>query len=233
MPYSNIKLISFDLDNTLYDNQPVIALADQRSEEYLSQEFKKQNKKFNYSKLKLIKKELLLLQQKDVDKFKYENLSKLRKDALLIFCDELKQQTSIAQKAFDIFLSFRSKVEIEAEIKELLIRLSNKCQLVSVTNGNCDAKKLSIGELFVKNYSPSEGYRAKPHPQMLNQIFVDFKLKPEQVLHIGDRDDSDGLAAKKAGCFYYQFDPFTNGNLDKGLLIKLLQDLKMKYRNTL
>ena len=228
MPYSKIKLISFDLDNTLYDNQPVINLADQKSKEFLSQEFSKQNKKFDYSKLKKIKYELVVSQQKTTNSFHYDNLSRLREDALLIFCNELDDGSNTAQKALDIFLNYRSKVEIDQEIKELLISLSKKYQLVSVTNGNCDAKKLSIGDLFLKNYSPVEGFRAKPHPQMLNQILIDFNLKPEQVLHLGDREDSDGLAAKKAGCHYYQIDPFINGELNKSLLVKFLQELKIQ-----
>ena len=230
MPYSQIKLVSFDLDNTLYDNQPVIDLAEYKSKKYLQEEFKKQSQPFDYQKLIRIKKELVNFEQQGSsrEKFQYENLSKLRKDALFEFCNQLNNYSEIIEKAFEIFINYRNKVDIDSLVVDLLEKISENYLMVSVTNGNCDVTKLEVGNLFSKNYSPVGGYRAKPHPQMLKQIFDDFTLKPQQVLHIGDRNDSDGLAAQKAGCYYYQLDPFIDGKLNQEVLIKFTQDLKIQ-----
>ena len=43
------KVLSFDLDNALYDNQPVITHAEQCSSDYLHAEFEKQGKSFKLS----------------------------------------------------------------------------------------------------------------------------------------------------------------------------------------
>ena len=129
-------------------------------------------------------------------------------------------------QAFEIFIKARNKIKIEKEILNLLAELSTQYILVSVTNGNCDASQLSIASLFEKHYSPASGYRSKPNPQMLDQVIQDFNLEPSQVLHIGDRDDSDGLAAKQANCHYYHFAPFVGGKLNKAMCKKLVQDIK-------
>ena len=202
MPYSQIKLISFDLDNTLYDNAPVIQLAEQKSKEYLATEFKKQNQVFEYQSFTEYRNQLVLSEKNlgDDQPSKYENLSNLRQHVLVRFCNKLENGLTIATKAFELFIDYRNKIVIEAKVSELLKRISKQYIIVSVTNGNCDANLLSIGEIFQKNYSPVAGYRAKPNPQMLNQIFEDFDLNPSQVLHIGDRDDSDGQAARSADC---------------------------------
>lgn len=210
MPYSAIKLVSFDLDNTLYDNGPIIKLAEQKSQEYLRTEFYSQNQTFDYQQFVNYRKELVMSEKplSHNEKSQYENLSYLRKRILLKCCKDLSNTEETATKAFEIFLDYRNQVVIEPQITAMLQQLAQKYQLVSVTNGNCDVAKLSFFNIFKKNYSPTTGYRAKPHPQMLEQLLTDFRLQPEQVLHIGDRLDSDGLAAEAAGCLFYYFAPF-------------------------
>jgi len=228
VPYSQVKLISFDLDNTLYDNAPVIQLAEQKSREYLTTEFKKQNQSFDYQTF-IDYRDQLVLSEKNLpadQSSKYENLSYLRQKALLQCCENIDNGLDIASQAFELFIHYRNRVTIEAKISKLVKRISKQYTIVSVTNGNCDANQLSIGNLFEKHYSPSGGYRAKPHPQMLNQIFADFNLEPNQVLHIGDRDDSDGLAAQKAGCYYYHFEPFVEKKLNTNQCERLIQELR-------
>jgi len=216
VPYSQIKLVSFDLDNTLYDNVPVISFAEQQSRNYLKAEFKKQNRVFDHQLFVDYRNQLVSSEKnlRDDQPSQYENLSYLRQQVLLHFCEKLENSLEIANQAFELFIKYRNIITIETHISVLLKQLEKKYILVSVTNGNCEVNKLSIGNLFKENYSPLTGYRAKPHPQMLNQIIKDFNLEASQVIHIGDRDDSDGLAAKQAGCLYYRFEPFIGGRLD-------------------
>jgi len=217
MPYSAIKLVSFDLDNTLYDNQPIIKLAEQKSQEYLRVEFNRQDQVFDYQLFIEYRKELLLSEKSlsDGEKSQYENLSFLRECVLLKCCENLSNPKEVAKQALEIFLTYRNQVVIEPQVTAMLQQLAQRYHLVSVTNGNCNPAKLSIFDVFKKNYSPASGYRAKPHPQMLKQILIDFKLRPEQILHVGDRLDSDGLAAEAIGCPFYFFAPFA-GEIDIG-----------------
>jgi HAD superfamily hydrolase (TIGR01549 family) len=213
MAYSRIKLISFDLDDTLYDNGPVIKRAEQESQNFLRSEFEKQQQVFDYQLFLQYRNELLESESQlgDNEASQYENLSFLRQKVLLQCCLPLADGEQIAEQAFDSFMHQRSQVRIEEEIVSMLEQLNKKYQLVIVTNGNCQADRLSIAKLFSKNYSPELGYRAKPHPQMLNQILNDFELLPDQVLHLGDQPNSDGLAAMQAGCEFRLFAPFLQG----------------------
>jgi len=220
-----VKLISFDLDNTLYDNAPVIQLAEQKSKEYLEAEFKKQNYALDYQSFIDYRNQFVLSEKNLLDNqpSEYENLSYLRQQVLLRLCDSLENGSNIATQAFNRFISYRNKIVIEPIIIDMLKQLEQRYTMVSVTNGNCDASLLSINYLFQRHYSPIGGYRAKPHPQMLSQIFTDFDLDPHQVLHIGDKDDSDGQAAREAGCHYYHFEPFVEGKLNPFQCEELIQ----------
>ena len=208
MDASPIKLISFDLDNTLYDNQPVIQRAEEKSREYLQYEFERQGKKLDYQNL-VRHRDLLLDSAQSENPHKYDNLSYLRQCALLKVCDSLGDSSKIARMAFEIFIDHRSRVEIDVSIVEMLERLSRKLTLISITNGNCDVKKLSISNYFNENYSPIQGYNAKPDSEMLLKARDEFNLSSNQILHVGDSHDSDGEAAKNAGCPFYYFSPFS------------------------
>ncbi len=200
---SSIKLLSFDLDNCLYDNQRVIIQAERASADYLKRVFLSQNQYFNYADFNKIK-----LQLSMQDKPEYDDLTLLRKVALKQFCGGLKDSELVAENALNQFLVARSKVTIEPEIILLLELLSKRYILVSVTNGNCDINKTTIGKYFSKNYSPGGGFRSKPNPQMLSQVILDFNLKISQLIHIGDSVEKDGGCANHANVKFFCFQPF-------------------------
>lgn len=199
----HFKLLSFDLDNALYDNQPVLENAERLSATYLQQQFLAQKKVFDIENFNQLKQKLL--QSGDPA---YENLSYFRLLALKNFCNPLTHATAIAEKAFNLFIQARSQVIVPDAIEQMLQTLSTNYTLVSVSNGNCDINQSTIGCYFSKNYSPIDGYRAKPNPQMLLQVIRDFNLAPEQILHIGDSISKDAAAAEKAGVSFFHFAPF-------------------------
>jgi FMN hydrolase / 5-amino-6-(5-phospho-D-ribitylamino)uracil phosphatase len=200
-----LSVISFDLDNTLYDNSPVIAAAEQFNQSFLAKHFKQQQQPFDISRFSKIRQQFL-----EDDNTAFENLTYLREQVLLRFCDKLTGRDDIVQQTLAGFIERRQRVSIEPQITKLLDELRGRYRIISVTNGNCDAKQLSIGHVFSKNYSPQDGYRSKPHPQMLVQACHDMAIEPQQLLHVGDSILSDQLAAKNANCQFHYFSPFTD-----------------------
>jgi len=215
-----IKVISCDLDDALYDNQPVLAHAEQICINYLETEFQKQSCSFDPDEFRAIRKKLLAS-----DDIQLENMNVFRRKALTEFCQPLANRETIVDLALQRFLHARSLATIEPDIKTMLETLSSKFILVSITNGNCDPNRLSIGSFFDRNYSPLDGFRAKPHPQMLQQVLRDYAIQPKQLLHIGDALDKDGVAAEAAGAHFIQFAPFLNGQSVKKVVNFLLKQL--------
>ena len=197
------KILSFDLDNALYDNHPVITRAEQLSQDYLAQQFEQQGVAFDYSQFMQIRRELLLSGEVE-----FENLSYFRRFALQKFCEPLADSAHIVDQAFEQFIQARSQIKVEPQIQGLLKALAKKYQLVSVTNGNCDINQTELGQFFVANYSATQNYRAKPHPQMLQQVMQDFEVDHNAILHLGDSLNKDGGAAQNAKVAFYHFWPF-------------------------
>ena len=73
---------------------------------------------------------------------------------------------------------------------------------VALSDFECEYKirALGIERYFARTYSCRELGFWKPSPFPLNKVQADFGVKPEEHLHIGDRDDADGEACSKNGC---------------------------------
>jgi HAD superfamily hydrolase (TIGR01549 family) len=215
-----IKVISFDLDNTLYDNRPVIDSAEKESRDFLELEFKKQGQLFDSEIFLKNRNELLRLKNS-----KYEDFSLLRKEVLIKSCAHLKKSEWIVEEAFQRFIQARQQVIVPQAIQEMLIALSKCFKLVTITNGNCNAEALSISQYFDQYYSPQKNYRAKPHPNMLEQTIKDFAINKNELLHVGDELKTDGKAAENVGCQFHYFTPFVEANALQASIQLLLEKL--------
>ena len=59
---------------------------------------------------------------------------------------------------------------------------------------------LAIEDLFEKSYAGEDLGFIKPSNLLFQHVAQDMNIAPETLLHIGDRDDTDGDAARAVGC---------------------------------
>ena len=73
---------------------------------------------------------------------------------------------------------------------------------VALSDFECDYKlhALGIERYFAKTYSCREFGYWKPSPIPLSKVQAEFGVRPQEHLHIGDRDDADGQACIQNGC---------------------------------
>ena len=64
--------------------------------------------------------------------------------------------------------------------------------------GKLDALELPI--TFERVFEGEVLGAIKPSPQLFQVILKELDVAPSALLHIGDRDESDGAAARGAGC---------------------------------
>ena len=73
-------------------------------------------------------------------------------------------------------------------------------RLVGITNGNVDAHRIGLGELFEFVLHPGNGTRMKPYPDMFYQACHRLDISCDQLLHLGDSFKADVQGARRAGC---------------------------------
>jgi len=192
-----IKAITFDLDDTLYDNEPVIRNAERVLRDYLREHYPR-----TFA--------LSAAQWADIRRQHLQAQPALASDMaalrLLTLCSALEQditdsqaRQTAAQACFEHFYAARSAFQLSPNIHQLLARLSNKVPLVAITNGNVDTHAIGIRGYFHTVLHANTRQPMKPDPCMFLLACDRLGLAPTEVLHVGDHLIKDVMGAANVG----------------------------------
>ncbi|SJN21496.1 Putative FMN hydrolase; 5-Amino-6-(5'-phosphoribitylamino)uracil phosphatase [Vibrio casei] len=192
-----IKAMTFDLDDTLYDNHPVIMGLEQKMADWMhvhhpvSQQM--DNTQWRSLKFDLAKQTPFL--QSDVSEWRFQQI---RQGLMHLGYDDPKASQA-AKSAMDQVLIWRHQIEVPDLTHQVMAKLKQQMPLIAITNGNVNPDKIGLGEYFdlVLNAGP-DGW-AKPHSQMFETALAHLGLPAENVLHVGDNLISDVAGAKYVG----------------------------------
>ena len=207
---TEIKAISFDLDDTLYSNRPVMLAIEKKMIIY-------------FANLAVIKRKQSvqhpILDHQFWLPFRHQAISKqpdLVNDVVLVRLVtyrlgfiSLGLTESIAElqakAALDYFIALRSNFIVPEQSKTLLANLSSKYPLIAISNGNVDTNALGISHYFQHVYHAgwqTNGtlLKQKPVSDMFDLACQQLAIKPSQLLHVGDCGYADIQGALLAGC---------------------------------
>ena len=196
---NSIKVLSFDLDNNIYDCQSVLCAAENWFSEYLTDRYNLMPFCNDYSFWAKIKKDLLLQEPRLED-----DVTLLRAKSLVIAFESLKQPLKGGlEEAKDLVLEFikkRSAGSVSIEVVQMLEKLKQKYRMISVSNGNLDPRILKIDHLFEYDLRPKMGvFKCKPHSDLFDECSRLANVPPCEILHIGDDPYTDVYGAVSAG----------------------------------
>ncbi|RUO32663.1 HAD-IA family hydrolase [Aliidiomarina sanyensis] len=192
------SLISFDLDDTLYDNGPVILNAEQQLADYIARAWPEVSDMDAAAWRQLrdhVAKEDAALAS-DMTALRLATLIRgLRQRGVLE-----RRARSLAEEGMEQFLVARNDVTIDPKVIALLDQLAAHYPLVAVSNGNADIHRLGLSDYFIAAYHPGHGRRGKPFTDLFVAAAEGAKLTaPDQLLHIGDHPVSDVQGALNFG----------------------------------
>ena len=192
-----ISAISFDLDDTLYDNRPIIKAAVQAMDTHLNKivAWQQQGPDFWHH----CRKQALQQQPRLV-----EDVTLWRQAALQYGFAQLgypeAELRQAAQSAYQAFADARSNITVSDTVIKLLAQLRRKYPVIAITNGNVEVEKFNLKDSFDLVLRAGIDGRAKPHPELYQRACNHFKLTPNTLLHVGDSLDTDVQGAHRAGC---------------------------------
>ncbi|OFC70197.1 HAD-IA family hydrolase [Alteromonas confluentis] len=196
-PLSPIKAMTFDLDDTLYNNEPIISLADASLTAFIAANFPRAaalpRSRWNEIKRELIKNNPPL--GSDMGLLRLETLRVALADDVAP-CSALEQA---AQDCFNCFYHARSDFRLDDKVHEVMSALAKKVPLIAITNGNVDTQKTGLTEYFEAVLHASVVRPSKPAPDMFHEAADMLSLPPEAILHVGDNLEKDVMGAIKAG----------------------------------
>lgn len=192
-----IKAMTFDLDDTLYDNRPIIRRVEQEMVTWLFTHHPvAQTKPLSWwqdLKRQIAQEDPWL--PNDVTKWRFTQIER----GLTLLGYEEQQAHQAAQNAIEQVHRLRSDFTVPQQSHDVLTQLTKKIPLVAITNGNVDVEKIGLAKYFrlVLKAGPN-GY-AKPHPDMFEQARRFLEVDNQEILHVGDHLVSDVQGAVQSG----------------------------------
>ncbi|WP_413793184.1 MULTISPECIES: HAD family hydrolase [unclassified Pseudomonas] len=200
-----IELITFDLDDTLWDTAPVIASAEATLRQWLTD---------NASNLGGVPVEHLFAIREQVLREEpglKHRISALRRRVLFRALQEAGydqwQASELADQAFETFLHARHQLEIFPEVQPTLEILANHFALGVVTNGNADVRRLGLADYFKFALCAEDIGIAKPDARLFHEALQRGGATAQTAVHIGDHPGDDIAGAQQAGLRAVWFNP--------------------------
>lgn len=193
-----IKLITLDLDNTLWETDPVILKAEKACHNWVVENVPQAAEFYTFEALRQYKNDIAECYPHLRDKVSELRIEVLRRVFLQagIRGDEGRQK---ALQAFAVFYKARSEVTLFEGALAALETLKKDYQIMAVTNGNADLKLIGIDHLFDAHFNAENVGAAKPHPDMFEAALNKAAVSPADCIHVGDHQEQDIVAAKRLG----------------------------------
>ena len=201
----SIQLITFDLDDTLWDVGSVMRSAEDTLREWLATHAP-QLGGVPIEHLWAIRARLLAGEPN----LKYR-LSELRRRILLLALQEAGYPSApaeqLAEAGFQVFLEARHQVNLFADVHPTLEHLANYYQLGVITNGNADVRRLGLADYFRFTLCAEElgiGKLLQAQAALAQARAGEGADHPE---HLGDHPDDETAGARAAGLRAIWFNP--------------------------
>jgi 2-haloalkanoic acid dehalogenase type II len=193
-----IRVITFDLDNTLWDVDPALLRAEEAQRQWLLRHRPGSIEHHDHESLWEFKKGVWKRHPElahHVSQMRIQTLYELQRAAGY---DEHAARRG-AEVAFSIFLAERHAVELYEEALEVLQELAGRYRLGALTNGNADIYKTDVGEYFDFAFLAEEVGASKPAPDMFRAALKLTGVSPAEIVHVGDNPEHDVAGAKRVG----------------------------------
>lgn len=190
-----IRAITLDLDNTLWEIDPVIHKAEAALWSWLAENYPRISEKFSPE-------DVLVLREAIVEKYwkdKRHDFRFLRKKVLEMLAREADYDFDLVEPAFKVFDDARNDVELYPDVLPDLEHLFERFTVVAVTNGNANLETIGIRHLFHDVVTAEAAGVAKPARRIFDIAIDKAGVAAEEILHVGDHPETDVDGGRQAG----------------------------------
>lgn len=199
VPSSNsIEVVTFDLDNTLWDVGLTITRAEKNLRNWMLGNTPAALEIYTSDAMADIRGEVVERypdQRHDLTFLRIQVLQSCMQRSGL----NPHQAQKTAEAAFEVFFEGRNDVVFFQDALTVLEGLSQRYRLFALTNGNANIDRVGIGEFFEGAVSSADVGASKPDPKMFNAVLDQAAVPASKAVHIGDHLSDDILGANRVG----------------------------------
>ncbi|PLK58642.1 flavin mononucleotide phosphatase [Candidatus Palibaumannia cicadellinicola] len=196
-PLHPLRALTFDLDDTLYDNKIVINRTEQESIIFL-QHYHPALQGLQLEEYQRLRSELREREPDiyhDITYWRWRSIELVMRNAGL----SESEARAGANATMKIVTYWRSQIDVSSTPHNMLAALSSRWPLVAITNGNADPTACGLADYFRYILRAGRDGRAKPYQDMYQSAAQLLQLPLRNILHVGDDLESDINGAIRCG----------------------------------
>lgn len=194
-----LEVLTFDLDDTLWSVDDVLAAAEQTLHDWLHEHYPVAAARFGPTQIRALRRELAERQPALT-----RNASTLRRATMREMahrCGLVEAEAErFVDQTFEVFLEARqARVAPYPEVLPALQRLARRFRIGVITNGNADIYRTPLAPYIDFAVRGVDLDLPKPEPAIFTYACRRAGAEPAQVLHVGDDPWVDAAGALEAG----------------------------------
>jgi len=194
MALGAVSAICFDLDNTLWEIEPVLKRAERILTDWLARRYPRIAERFSPDAVLELRATVL----NDLPR-RAHDLSFVRRETIARMASAVGYERDIADEAFAIWHDARNELQPFDEVIPALATLRQRFRLATLTNGNADLAKIGLAHHFEVTLSAGALGCAKPDPRAYARVAEALTLAPAEILFVGDEPHADVVGPRTAG----------------------------------
>lgn len=189
-----MRVISLDLDDTLWPSAPVLAAAEAELYEWLKMRYPRAARGHTIESMRAHRARIAAQNPE-----RSHDLTFLRRHTLGLQFAAAGYPESLGDEALEVFLAARNRVEIYEDVRPALERLRRRYRLFAMSNGNADLERCGLEDLFDGHVTAIGAGAAKPDARIFAALCDVAAAAPGEILHVGDDPIADVVGARQAG----------------------------------
>lgn len=189
-----LRLITVDLDETVWPCMPVIRAAENAVHGWLRRSAPRLAQTHDVAGLRAHRIDLVQ-RRPDIA----HDITAVRLESLRQLLAANGEDPALAEAAVEVFLEARNRVEPFPDVRETLERWRGRYTLVAVTNGNASVDRTPLKGCFDLALNAATVGAMRPSPALFHAALEFAGVSPAAALHAGDDPRLDVAAARAAG----------------------------------
>jgi putative hydrolase of the HAD superfamily len=189
-----LRAICFDLDNTLWDVEPVIMRAEVEMHAWLASHYPDLAGRYSVAEMRAARQALMQAEPENA-----HDLTYIRKEVLARQAESVGYERTIAEPAFEVFYAARHALSLYEDVAPAIEQLGRHYWLATLSNGNADLTRVGIQHWFRYSAISGDIGVAKPHVRAFTHVANALGLDPSELLYVGDDPHIDVVGARGAG----------------------------------
>jgi 2-haloalkanoic acid dehalogenase type II len=191
---SAIRAIFFDLDDTLWDCQPVILRAEHALLDFLGERYPRVLERHDLDSMRALRVQVAHEHPAMRHDFTWLRLESLRRHAR-----DAGYPEAMADEAFEVFFRARNEVVLYDDVRPALDRLVGAYRLFAISNGNANLQAIGLDHYFEATLAARDAGMLKPDPRIFEILLERAGLRAHEAAHVGDDPHADVEGARAAG----------------------------------